>query len=118
RACATAARSACTPSRAPPRPSRPSRDCGGGQGSLEPRSGGGRGGPGAGRSGRKPHCPPGLRPCMDASPTPPAAAKPGPGGLGAMKLVAFDLETTGRDPERDRVMEFCFIELDADLKEL
>jgi DNA polymerase-3 subunit epsilon len=35
-----------------------------------------------------------------------------------MKLVAFDLETTGRDPERDRVMEFCFIELDADLREL
>lgn len=35
-----------------------------------------------------------------------------------MKLVAFDLETTGRDPERDRVMEFCFVELDADLREL
>jgi DNA polymerase-3 subunit epsilon len=35
-----------------------------------------------------------------------------------MKLIAFDFETTGRDPERDRVMEFCFIELDAELKEL
>jgi DNA polymerase III subunit epsilon len=35
-----------------------------------------------------------------------------------MKLIAFDLETTGRDPERDRILEFCFIELDHDLKEL
>lgn len=35
-----------------------------------------------------------------------------------MKLVAFDLETTGVDAERDRIVEFCFIELDEDLKEM
>jgi DNA polymerase III subunit epsilon len=35
-----------------------------------------------------------------------------------VKLVAFDLETTGREPERDRVLEFCFIELDDQLNEL
>lgn len=34
-----------------------------------------------------------------------------------MKLVAFDLETTGIDPDKDKILEFCFIELDADLKE-
>lgn len=34
-----------------------------------------------------------------------------------MKVVAFDLETTGKDPERDRVTEFCFIELDGNLSE-
>lgn len=34
------------------------------------------------------------------------------------RLLAFDLETTGRDPERDRIMEFCFIELDAELREV
>ena len=34
-----------------------------------------------------------------------------------MKLVAFDLETTGLEVERDRVLEFCFVELDADLQE-
>lgn len=34
-----------------------------------------------------------------------------------MKLVAFDLETTGTDAERDRIVEFCFIELDGDLNE-
>ncbi len=34
-----------------------------------------------------------------------------------MKLVAFDLETTGVDPENDRIVEFCFIELDEDLSE-
>jgi DNA polymerase-3 subunit epsilon len=35
-----------------------------------------------------------------------------------VKLVAFDLETTGLEMERDRVLEFCFVELDADLNEL
>ena len=35
-----------------------------------------------------------------------------------MKYVAFDLETTGTDAETDRIVEFCFIELDAELKEL
>jgi DNA polymerase III subunit epsilon len=35
-----------------------------------------------------------------------------------VKLVAFDLETTGLEMERDRVLEFCFLELDADLNEL
>ncbi len=35
-----------------------------------------------------------------------------------MKYVAFDLETTGTDAETDRIVEFCFIELDADLNEL
>lgn len=35
-----------------------------------------------------------------------------------MKLVAFDLETTGLEVERDRVLEFCFVELDEDLQPL
>jgi DNA polymerase III subunit epsilon len=35
-----------------------------------------------------------------------------------MKLVAFDLETTGLEADRDRVLEFCFVELDAQLNEL
>ncbi len=35
-----------------------------------------------------------------------------------MKLVAFDLETTGLEQERDRVLEFCFVELDESLQEL
>ncbi|HUR25629.1 MAG TPA: 3'-5' exonuclease [Candidatus Thermoplasmatota archaeon] len=35
-----------------------------------------------------------------------------------MKLVAFDLETTGLEMERDRVLEFCFVELGPDLAEL
>jgi DNA polymerase-3 subunit epsilon len=35
-----------------------------------------------------------------------------------VKLVAFDLETTGLEMERDRVLEFCFVELDASLAEL
>jgi len=35
-----------------------------------------------------------------------------------VKYLAFDLETTGLDSERDRILEFCFIELDADLREL
>lgn len=34
-----------------------------------------------------------------------------------MKLVAFDLETTGLEVERDRVLEFCFVELDPSLQE-
>jgi DNA polymerase III subunit epsilon len=34
-----------------------------------------------------------------------------------VKLVAFDLETTGRDGERDRVIEFTFVELDDQLQE-
>ncbi len=33
-------------------------------------------------------------------------------------LVAFDLETTGVRPDVDRIIEFCFIELDDDLQEL
>jgi DNA polymerase III subunit epsilon len=35
-----------------------------------------------------------------------------------VKLVAFDLETTGLEMERDRVLEFCFVELDPSLQEL
>lgn len=35
-----------------------------------------------------------------------------------MKLVAFDLETTGLEASRDRVLEFCFAELGEDLLEL
>lgn len=38
--------------------------------------------------------------------------------LSPVKLVAFDLETTGLDPGRDRVLEFCFVELDPGLREL
>ncbi len=34
-----------------------------------------------------------------------------------MKIVAFDLETTGLNPETDRILEFCFIELDEELNE-
>ncbi len=34
-----------------------------------------------------------------------------------MKIVAFDLETTGLDAEKDRILEFCFIELDEELNE-
>jgi len=34
------------------------------------------------------------------------------------RLVAFDLETTGLDGEKARIVEFCFIELDQDLREL
>lgn len=37
---------------------------------------------------------------------------------GSMRLVAFDLETTGLDGERARIVEFCFIELDGELGEL
>ncbi len=46
----------------------------------------------------------------------PAAPVLGPATMPA-KYVAFDLETTGRDGERDRITEFCFIELDAALAE-
>lgn len=35
-----------------------------------------------------------------------------------MGILAFDLETTGLNPETDRIVEFCFIEMDADLNEL
>lgn len=35
-----------------------------------------------------------------------------------MRLVAFDLETTGLDGEKARIVEFCFIELGDDLQEL
>ena len=38
--------------------------------------------------------------------------------LGAAHLVAFDLETTGLDGEKARIIEFCFIELDAQLNEM
>ncbi|MGB1586399.1 MAG: exonuclease domain-containing protein [Thermoplasmatota archaeon] len=34
-----------------------------------------------------------------------------------MKVVAFDLETTGVDAEKDRIVEFCFIELNENLEE-
>src|SRR5437867_3720852 len=37
---------------------------------------------------------------------------------GTPHVVAFDLETTGLDPERARIVEFCFIELDPELREL
>jgi DNA polymerase III epsilon subunit-like protein len=36
----------------------------------------------------------------------------------AVHVVAFDLETTGLDGERARIIEFCFIELDESLNEL
>jgi DNA polymerase-3 subunit epsilon len=32
------------------------------------------------------------------------------------RLVAFDLEATGLEPENDRIVEFCFLELDRDLQ--
>lgn len=32
-------------------------------------------------------------------------------------VLAFDLETTGLDPETDRIVEFCFIGMDEDLEE-
>ena len=34
------------------------------------------------------------------------------------KYLAFDLETTGLEPDRDRILEFCFIELDDQLREV
>lgn len=34
------------------------------------------------------------------------------------RIVAFDLETTGLDPNEDRIVEFAFILLDRDLEEL
>jgi len=36
----------------------------------------------------------------------------------ASRILALDLETTGRNPESDRIVEFAFIELDERLKEL
>lgn len=35
-----------------------------------------------------------------------------------MRFLAFDLETTGLDQEKDRILEFCFIEVDASLQRL
>lgn len=34
-----------------------------------------------------------------------------------VKYLAFDLETTGLEAERDRILEFCFMELDDSLQE-
>lgn len=36
----------------------------------------------------------------------------------ARRYVALDLESTGFNPYTDRIVEFCFIQLDADLNEL
>jgi DNA polymerase III alpha subunit (gram-positive type) len=33
-----------------------------------------------------------------------------------MRFLAFDLETTGLDQQHDRIMEFCFIEVDEQLQ--
>lgn len=30
------------------------------------------------------------------------------------RLLAFDIEATGLEPERDRIVEFCFLELDSE----
>ncbi len=49
---------------------------------------------------------------MDA-PTPPTPSKSASAGLGGMRLYAFDLETTGLDGNTARIVEYCFIELDA-----
>jgi DNA polymerase-3 subunit epsilon len=35
-----------------------------------------------------------------------------------MGILAFDLETTGLNPESDRIVEFCFIEMDDDMNEV
>lgn len=35
-----------------------------------------------------------------------------------VRYLAFDLETTGTEPEADRIVEFCFIELDENLVEI
>ncbi|MES2154557.1 MAG: 3'-5' exonuclease [bacterium] len=59
---------------------------------------------------------------MDPSPPSPAAPMARPGLPGAvptgLRIVAFDLETTGLDGEKARIVEFCFIELDAGLAEM
>ncbi len=34
------------------------------------------------------------------------------------RILAFDLETTGLEPERDRILEFCFIEVDTNLQQV
>ncbi len=34
------------------------------------------------------------------------------------RILAFDLETTGLEAERDRILEFCFIEVDAQLNQV
>jgi DNA polymerase-3 subunit epsilon len=49
----------------------------------------------------------------DRLPTAPAE----PSDVRGRRVVAFDLETTGLDPEADRIVEFCFIELDDALTE-
>lgn len=42
---------------------------------------------------------------------------PRPRPVPGVKLVAFDLETTGTDPDLDKIIEFCFIELYDGLEE-
>ncbi|MEA3189807.1 MAG: polymerase subunit epsilon [Thermoplasmata archaeon] len=49
------------------------------------------------------------------SPAPAEALVPVPG---TMRVVAFDLETTGLDTLSARIIEFCFLELDDQLREL
>ena len=55
---------------------------------------------------------------VPVSPPSPAPLLSAPQPPGAMRVVAFDLETTGLDGERARIVEFCFIELDDQLREL
>lgn len=43
--------------------------------------------------------------------------RPSARGRGS-KIVAFDLETTGLDPDEHRIVEFAFVVLDDDLEEL
>ncbi|MHB8634285.1 MAG: 3'-5' exonuclease [Thermoplasmatota archaeon] len=47
-----------------------------------------------------------------------AAAPEASPGQSPPRWVAFDLETTGVQTERDRIFEFCFMELDGDLGEV
>lgn len=37
-------------------------------------------------------------------------------GKPKQRLIAFDLEATGLEPETDRIVEFCFFELDGDFQ--
>lgn len=55
---------------------------------------------------------------MEPPPPSPAPAEAPPPAPGAMRVVAFDLETTGLDTLTARIIEFCFIELDGELREL